>query len=143
MSQRAVGRPSMRWTVMRLLVLQAAISVARKSGDGGKATGPLSETGSFLQVFGVARPLDRDPRGRALDLAEIGWRELDCCGSDVLFQALQLPGARDGNNPRLLGKQPGERDLSGCRVLSFCNRAKQINQGLIRFPSIRRGRGLR
>jgi hypothetical protein len=33
---------------------------------------PRSETGSFLEVFGVARPLDRDPGRRALDLAEIG-----------------------------------------------------------------------
>src|SRR5260370_23860436 len=36
MSQRAVGRPWMRWTVTRLFVLQAAISVGRKSGCEGK-----------------------------------------------------------------------------------------------------------
>ena len=51
---------------------------------------------------------------------------------------VQLRGARDRNDPRLLGKQPGERDLSRCRLLPFCDLAKQINQGLIRFPSLRR-----
>ena len=34
-SQTPVGRLWIRWTVIRLLVLQAAISVARKSGSGG------------------------------------------------------------------------------------------------------------
>jgi hypothetical protein len=76
-----------------------------------------SKTGSLLQVFGVARSLDRDPRGRALELAEIVRREFDGECSDVLFQALQLPGTWDGDNPRLLRQQPGERDLSGCRFL--------------------------
>jgi hypothetical protein len=42
------------------------------------------------------------------------------------------------NNPRLLGKQPSERDLSRRRLLRFCDLAKQINQGLIRLPSPRR-----
>src|SRR6185436_6061939 len=49
-----------------------------------------------------------------------------------------LCGARDGNNPRLLRQQPGDRDLGRCRVLSFCDRADQINQSLIRFSRLRR-----
>ncbi len=44
----------------------------------------------------------------------------------------------DRSRPRLLGKQPGERYLSRCRLLPFCDLAKQINQGLIRLPSLRR-----
>src|SRR5262245_14834630 len=51
---------------------------------------------------------------------------------------MQLGGAWDWNHPRLLGKKPGERYLSGCRHLPFRDLAKQINQGLIRFPSLRR-----
>src|SRR5262249_45394473 len=51
---------------------------------------------------------------------------------------MQFCGARDWNNPRLLGKKPGERYLSGCRSLPFCGLAKQVNQSLIRFPSLRR-----
>ena len=51
---------------------------------------------------------------------------------------MQLRGAWDRNNPRLLRKQPGERDLSRCRLLPFCDAAEQINQGLIRLESLRR-----
>ena len=50
---------------------------------------------------------------------------------------LQPSGAWDRNNPRLPGEQPGERDLSRCRLLPFCDRREQINHGLIRLPSIR------
>ena len=38
-------------------------------------------------------------------------------GSDVLLQARELCGARNGNDPRLLGQQLGERDLRGRRLL--------------------------
>ena len=51
---------------------------------------------------------------------------------------MQLRGAWDWNNPRLLGQQPGERDLSGCRLLPFGDPAEQINQGLIRLERLRR-----
>src|SRR5260370_38337552 len=44
---------------------------------------------------------------------------------------MQLRCARDRNNPRLLGKQPCKRNLSGCRVLAVCDLAKQINHGLV------------
>src|SRR6266404_5954418 len=51
---------------------------------------------------------------------------------------MQLRGAGDGNDPRLLRKQPCQRDLSRCRLLAFCDVAKQMNQCLIRFASFRR-----
>src|SRR5262245_60785186 len=51
---------------------------------------------------------------------------------------MQLRGARNWRDPRLLGKQPGERYLSRRRLLPFRDLAKQINQGLIRLPSLRR-----
>src|SRR5216684_3858572 len=97
-----------------------------------------SATGHLLQMFGVPSPLHGDLRGGALDLMQIVGREIDGNCSDVLLQSLQLAGAWDGNNPRLLGKQPGERYLSRCRLLPFCDLAKQINQGQIRFPGLRR-----
>src|SRR5438093_1451513 len=85
-----------------------------------------SETGPFFQRLGVARPLNRDLRGGASDLAEIVGRKFDCDRSDVLLQALQLRGAWDWNDPRFLSKQPGQRDLSRCRLLPLGDRAKQI-----------------
>jgi len=39
-------------------------------------------------------------------------RQFDSNGSDVLVQTLELVGSRDGHDPRLLGQQPGKRDLS-------------------------------
>src|SRR5438045_1959289 len=64
--------------------------------------------------------------------------EFDCRCSNVLLQAMELRGARDWNNPRLLCKQPRERDLSRCRLLAFCDLAEQIDQCLIRFARFRR-----
>src|SRR5208337_4688904 len=40
------------------------------------------------------------------------------------------------NDPRLPGKQPGERDLSRGRLLSFPDLAKQIDQRQICFASL-------
>ena len=88
--------------------------------------------------IGVGSVIGLMPRYGAFDLTEIVGRKFDCSRSDVLLQAMQLRGARDRNDPRLLGQQPGERDLSRCRLLPFCDLAKQIDQGLIRFPSLRR-----
>jgi len=73
-----------------------------------------------------------------MDLAEVVRRKLDGGRSDVLFQAIQLRGAWDWNNPRLLGKQPRERNLSWGRILPPGDVAKQIDHCLIRFSSLRR-----
>src|SRR5215831_20255343 len=51
---------------------------------------------------------------------------------------MQLGGARDWNNPWLLGKQPCQRDLSRRCLFPFCDLAEQIDHGLIRFPSVGR-----
>src|ERR1035438_5713343 len=51
---------------------------------------------------------------------------------------MQLCGAWDRYNPRLLGQQPGKCDLSGCGLLPFPDAGEQINQRLIRLASLRR-----
>src|ERR1039457_4274081 len=51
---------------------------------------------------------------------------------------MQLCGTWDRSNPRLLGQQPGERDLGRCRLLPFPDAGEQVNQGLIRLQSLRR-----
>ena len=65
--------------------------------------------------------------------------------SEVLLQALQLRGARDRNDPRLLGEQPGERDLRGRRLLPFGDPAEQIDQAWFAFRAsgVKRGTMLR
>src|SRR5260370_4829897 len=51
---------------------------------------------------------------------------------------MQFRGAGDWHNPRLLRKQPCKRDLSRRLFRSFCDLTEQIDQGLIRFPRLRR-----
>src|SRR5260370_22597146 len=63
--------------------------------------------------------------------------EFDRSRSRVLFQAMKLRRPGDWNDPRLLRKEPSEGYLSRCRLLPFCDLAKQINQRLIRFSGFR------
>ena len=44
---------------------------------------------------------------------------------------MELGGARDWHDPRLLGKQPGERYLGRHRLLAYRDLTKQIDQGLV------------
>src|SRR5512147_1249767 len=69
---------------------------------------------------------------------EILGRKFDGSRPDVLLETVELRGTWDGNDPRLLGQQPSERDLSGCRLLPFGDLAEEIDQSLIRFPSLSR-----
>jgi hypothetical protein len=59
--------------------------------------------------------------------------QLDARGADILFKPEQLGGAGDRHNPRPPCQQPGERDLSGCRLLLLGNSLEKINQGLVRI----------
>jgi hypothetical protein len=85
----------------------------------------------LLQFLGVSSPSYLDLGGGTIDLAEVVGRQFDCHCSDVLVQARQLRGAWDRNDPRFLSEQPGQRDLSRCRLLPFCDAAEQFNQNLI------------
>src|ERR1700686_4609661 len=68
---------------------------------------------------------------------EIIGSEFDCDCSKVLVQTLQLARSRYRNDPRLLGEEPRERDLSRRRLLSVCDLAEQIDDRLVGFPSLR------
>jgi len=81
--------------------------------------------------------LYRDSGDGTFDLSQVVGLELDGKCADVLIQAIQLPAARDGNNPWLLSEQPGERDLSRCRSLLFSDPGQQINYRPVGFPRLR------
>src|SRR6266702_2595965 len=68
---------------------------------------------------------------------EISRRKFHFSCSNIFFQPLQFGGAWDWNNPRFLREQPGKRDLGRHRLLAFRYLAKQINQSLVRFASLR------
>jgi hypothetical protein len=74
--------------------------------------------------------MHRDLGGGVVDLAEVVGRQLDGGCPDVLFQAMLLRGAWDRDDPRLLGQQPSERDLSRRRLLLLGDLAEQFDQGL-------------
>src|SRR6266481_9323708 len=50
---------------------------------------------------------------------------------------MQLGCAWNRNDPRLLGKQPGKRELSRCHLPLFRKFAEQINQRLVSFTVLR------
>src|SRR5918994_1790793 len=92
----------------------------------------------LLQMLRIAGALYRDLGNRALDVAEIVGGEFDASRSDVLVEAVQLRGAGDRNDPRLLGKQPGDRDLGTRHPLLGRDLAEHLDQGLVRLPGLRR-----
>ena len=107
--------------------------------------GGRSATGHCLKSFGIPSTLHRNLCSRTIDLSEIIGRQLDFNGADILLQPMQLRGARDRNNPRLLREKPGQRNLSGQRFLPPGDSAEQVDQGLIAFiaSGVKRGSVLR
>ena len=89
------------------------------------------EAAHFLDLFGIAVTLNLDLRGGFVNLAEIVGRKFDGHGADVLVQAMQLGRAWNRHDPRLLGQQPGERNLSGCSVLLFADGGQKVNDRLV------------
>ena len=92
----------------------------------------------MFQPCRIAVALHRDGRDGALDFTEIVGSQFDGSRADVLFQALQLRCTRDRDDPGLLSQQPGDRDLSGRRLLPGRDFAEQIDQGLVRPSRLRR-----
>jgi hypothetical protein len=52
--------------------------------------------GQLHKLFGISRPVYRDLRSRVLDFAEIVRGKVHCGAAEVLFEACELCGARDG-----------------------------------------------
>src|SRR5271170_8409756 len=67
---------------------------------------------------------------------EVVRRELDVDGSEVLLQTLQPPRPGDRNDPRFLGEQPCQRDLSRRRIVPRGDMAEEIDDWLVGLPSI-------
>src|SRR5882724_8619609 len=94
-----------------------------------------------LPFFRVPGALHSDLCGGDVELPEIIRGELDGNRSDVLFKAFQFRGAGNRNDPGFLCKEPGERDLSGCRILLRGECSNQIHQSAICFAGFRREAG--
>jgi hypothetical protein len=97
-----------------------------------------SATDQRRQFRGIAVSLHLDKGEGIADLAQIVGRQFDGCRADVLVQAMQLRGARNGNDPGLLRQQPSQCDLRGRGILAICDPSKQVNQRLIGLSRLRR-----
>src|SRR5437773_1670830 len=99
---------------------------------------PIHHSFQFLRVPGA---LHCDLCGGNVEFPEIIRGEFDSKRSDVLFKALLFRGAGNRNDPGFLCKQPGERDLSGCRFLLRGKCSNQVHQTAICLAGFRREAG--
>jgi hypothetical protein len=102
--------------------------------------GPLlwcrSEVGLRFELIGIAAAVDLDARRQVVQLAEFGLGEGDVGGGEVLLESVQLGGARDGHDPRLLGEQPGERNLPRGGALGGCDGLDLLDQCEVVFQRL-------
>lgn len=98
-----------------------------------------------LKVRRISIALHRHLGEGTFDVAQIVRRQFDAGRADILLEALELRGSGNRNDPRFLGKQPGERDLGRRGVLPGGDFAEQIDQGLValRASGVKRGTMLR
>src|SRR5260370_34693230 len=81
-----------------------------------------------LKVRRIPVALDSNLRGRAIQFLKIVCCQFDESRADILLQSLQFCSAWDGDDPRLLGKEPGESDLSGGCMFARRERLNNIYQ---------------
>ena len=75
------------------------------------ATRLLLQASPLLERLRITGTLNRTLPGRALDLAQIIFREIETGCADVFFETMQLRRARNRNDPRPLREQPRQRNL--------------------------------
>lgn len=92
-------------------------------------------------MLGVPGSFHGDLGCRGVDFPEVGGRQLDLGRPGVFLQAMRLGGAPDGDDPGLLGEQPGEGELGGGRVLPLGNLAEQVDEGLVCLAGLGREAG--
>src|SRR5687767_9429578 len=97
---------------------------------------PLLAIDRLLHLRVVSRALDRHAREHIAEFAQVIRRELDCSSADVLLQPMQLRGARNRHDPRLLSQQPCQCNLGRCCFLACSNLADQRNKVRVGLPSL-------
>ena len=105
------------------------VSVARRQSD-------ESAIDHFLHLLVVARTLHGHLSQQIADLTKIVCAQFNIGPAKVLSQAMQLGGARNWRNPRLLRKQPSQRNPGGSRLLALGDLADQLDQVVVGMPSL-------
>src|SRR5438132_2148185 len=108
--------------------------IATRSGTRRSSNSAVDET---LMFWWVAIATGLDARRPVLDLVEFVFGEDDVGRSDVFDHAGLFRRSRDGNDPRPLREHPGERGLSGRRVLLSCDPREQLDERLVRTEILR------
>lgn len=80
--------------------------------------------GHLLQLLGVSGPLHRNLGSGLINVAEVVRSQFDGHCPKVFVQPVQLCSPRNRDNPRLLGEQPCESNLSRCCLFSFGDAAE-------------------
>ena len=92
--------------------------------------------GEPFEELGVPGALDVDGVGHRGDLGEVLGAELEVGGAEVLLEAVQLARPGDRSDPRLLGQQPGERDLGGRGSVALGHVLEPVEQPLVGLPRV-------
>ena len=91
-----------------------------------------------LHLLGETRSSNLNSRNSRVQLREFGGRESNCSRADVLEHVRHLGRPGDRNDPRLLRHQPGQRDLSGGRLLSRGPLLHQVDERQVARQILRR-----
>jgi hypothetical protein len=78
-------------------------------------------------LFGIASPVHRDLGSGGFDAPEVFGGQFHGHRPEVLVQAVELRGARNRDDPRLLGEEPRERDLGSRGIIAGCDMAEQLD----------------
>ena len=123
---------SSRFVFLNIMILVCSVR------DVGREAMVHSPARVFQRSFGKPGSFDSDLCRRIFDLVQIVGRKFDVHCPDVLLQAMQLPCARDGYNPRFLRQQPGKCNSCGRGALAFRDAFQKSDQGQVGLPILRR-----
>ena len=99
-----------------------------------------------LEMCRITVALHRDLASSPCNCSEVRSRQRHRSRAEIFLEPVQLGGAGDRHDPRLLRQQPGQRDLRRRRLLRCGDLAEQIDQrliGLARASAEKRGTMLR
>ena len=113
----------------------------RTSSDRGSTfeahgTGRGLSVDDSLHCLGVAGALHRDGSRGGLDLGQVSGGEFKLGGAEIFLEPGELAGAGDRDDPRLLGEQPGQRDLGRGGAEALGDPREQVDHRLVRRAGV-------
>jgi hypothetical protein len=122
----------------QVVVVALAVGLAGTVGALLSSSRVSSAVDHLRHGLGVAVADDGDGGRSGVDLGQVVSGELHVGGAEVLLEPLDPPGAGNRHDPRLLGEQPGERDLGPGAVLGGGDAGEQVDDCLVGGPRLSR-----